>query len=198
MHYIAAHVSAESERVPSTLLFNKITGMFIVAVSIPFEEYENQADFYIAIGADFNHVNDTVVGGLIIKEDGTYVEDFKVMSRDEAPRMVYESQLNAQAEYKITKKYSIVDQINVLSRAIQAIAKKAGVDVSELTEMQDYIDLCLQTNATQKAFYRDNPDIVYVSDEQKEADDAARLEGGLHEALGPRTVGGIRISGTTG
>lgn len=178
-------------RVDAVLLFNKLNGLFITANSIGPEDHDKiDTTHYVYRAVKFDFVNDTVEGNLTLNPDGTFTDNFKVVDKSEQTPVIYELQLNAAAEYKITKKYPVIEQINVLSRALGLLAEKAGVELPELDEMKDYIKLCLDTNAAQKEFYSENPDVTYITDEERTDTDTRRFEGGLHETLGPRTLTG--------
>jgi len=178
-------------RIDAVLLFNKLNGLYITANSIGPEDHDKiDTTHFVYRAVKFDFVNDTVEGNLILNADGTFTDNFKVVDKSEQATVVYEQQLNAAAEYKITKKYPVIEQVNVLSRALQLLAEKAKVDLPELEEMTDYIKLCLDTNKSQKEFYSGNPDVTYITDEERTETNTRRFEGGLHEALGPRTLTG--------
>lgn len=180
-----------SGRTDAVLLFNKLNGLFITASSIGPEDHDKiDTTHYTYRAVQFDFVNDTVEGNLTLNADGTFTDNFKVVDKSEQATVVYEQQLNAAAEYKITKKYPVIEQINVLSRALQILAGKAKVELPELDEMTDYIKLCLDTNKSQKEFYSGNPDVTYITDEERLDTHTRRFEGGLHEALGTRTLTG--------
>lgn len=181
-------------RVPTTHFFNKLNGMHLWSVmNNTTGPHPHDPELFVTRQAPFNHSRDRLVGGLIVGENGTYTDAFKIIDQSEDTPVYYESNLNQQAESKITKKYPIVAQINVLSRVIKTIADKVGVEVEELDEMLSYIQLCLDTNAAQKEFYRGNADVSYVSDEDASDELARKMEGGVHEWIGPRDVTGGRV-----
>lgn len=181
-------------RVDAVLMFNKLNGMYISAINLAPEEYCNiDTNMYTYRLAKFDFVNDIVEGQLTLQEDGTFKDDFKVVDKTEQKQVVNELQLNTAAEYKITKRYPVIEQVNVLSRAISKLAEQLGAELTELDEMNDYIKLCLDVNAAQKEFYRESPDVIYVTDEERIETESRRFEGGLHESVGPRTLTGGTI-----
>lgn len=181
-------------RVPTTHFFNKLNGMHLWSVmNNASGPHPHDPELFVTRQADFDHSRDRLVGGLIVGANGTYTDNFTIIDQDEEPPTYNEANLNQQAEEKITKKYPIVDQINVLARAIKQIGDKVDVELEELDEMLSYIKLCLDTNAAQKEFYRGNPDIRYVSDEDASDKLASQLEGGIHEWIGARDVTGGRV-----
>lgn len=189
--------NVQSKRVTSTILFNAVNGKFLNVIDIPLEIYKRHqgsiSDLVIAIEREFDFVTDTVVGDLIIDNDGNYTENFEVVRLDETKPIRTEESLNMTVEYKITTKYPIIEQVNILSRAVQKLATEAKVDLPELKEMVSFIELCLETNENQKEFFRTSDDYIYISNEQQRAEASERMEGGLHEAVGARNITGGRI-----
>lgn len=186
-----------ANRTPHAHMFNKLNGMHLYSIFLngPLNHYTDDKMFYTRT-ADFDPVTDVVVGGLDIADNGVVTDNFKIVPITEMPDRVYERSLNLAAEEKITKKYPVADQLSIVARTLEKIAKATGVDVEELSEMLSYIDLCLTTNKAQKEFYRENSDIEYVSDEKAASDFAASMEGGIHEHLGARLITGGRIFGS--
>lgn len=187
-------------RIPTTLLFNKQNGVFFtyVCVAIEFSQYDKT--LYEGREVLFDHASDVVIGGLTKNAAGEFEDTFEVIPATEQKEKVYERFLNLQAEQKITKKYPLVDQINLLVSAIQRLAKEHEfTDLPEfkaLTEMTSYVDQVISTNQAKKEFYSANPDVDYYTDERVAAEESARMEGGIHEALGPRTVTGGSVFGS--
>lgn len=187
-------------RVSATALFNKINGMHVTVVGIPLDQCQYDKALYEARSVLINFADDVVIGGLTVNKDGTYTDSFEVIKQKDQKEQVFELMLNLQAEQKITKEYPLVNQINILIKAVQRLGDEAGLqktpEFEELSEMVSYIDLCISTNQSKKEFYRDNPDVEYITDEQVAAETAARMEGGIHESLGPRPITGGSIFGT--
>lgn len=178
-------------RNPAVALFNKQNGIYIsVSNYLPEDMDKIDTDLYIAREVMFDFTNDTIEGDIIINKDGTTTDDFKVVDKSEVRPVIYETQLNSRAEYKITKRYPVIEQINILSRSLQLIAEKTGTALPELEELTDYIKLCLDTNKAQKEFYRGSPDVTYITEEEHTERESARFEGGLHEIIGPRVITG--------
>lgn len=187
-------------RVPTTLLFNKQNGVFFTFVCLPIATSQYNTTLYEGREELFDHAKDVVEGQLIKNADGTFTDAYKVIPASEQKEKVYERFLNLQAEQKITKAYPLVDQINLLVNAIQRLAKEHEfTDLPEfqaLSEMTSYIDQCIATNQAKKEFYSGNPDVDYYTDERVAAEESAKMEGGIHEELGPRLVTGGSVFGT--
>lgn len=166
------------------LQFNKITGAPVGVLSWVEPATLNQEFFTYVEDPEFDLENDLVKGNY---------PDYQVVDRRTQPQKVYEAALDSVARDKITKVYPVVQQVNVLGRAILKLSEQLGVDQSELNEMLAYIAEVKRTNAIQKQSYMENPAYEYISIEAAEAATADQLEGGLHEAYGPRTATGGRV-----
>lgn len=190
-------LSSFSARVPATILFNKHNGELLFVVKGSREEYgEVDEESFIARWADYDFMRDKVIGELLIDEDGNVTDNWSVVDQDDAPAMVLEKNLNRMAEQKITKKYPIAEQISIVARVVAKIADKVGVEAEDLEEMLSYMQLCFETNAAQKEFYRGNPDVEYISDEEAAERNTRKLAGGIHEKLGARPVTDGRVFGS--
>lgn len=176
------------KRVRALLLFNKVNGEFISAIGWNDPTTLSGHDHINFIEDQYDFMNDVVKGNY---------PDYKVVNKDEGPQPYYESSADAAMSAKITKLYPVVEQVNVLGRALSILAEKLGVteELSELTEMMEYIKLCKEVNSSTKEFYRDSPDFIYISNEQLATQENAKYEGGLHEAFGARTISGGRVFG---
>lgn len=190
----------EDGRISATALFNKQNGVYVTTVGIPYDDSQYDQNLYVGRSVLFNFADDVLLGKLIKNEDGTFSDAFEVIKRSEQKEQIFEKQLNIMAESKITKKYPLVDQINLLVKAVQRLGQEHELsDLPEFTalgEMTSYIDQCIATNQAKKEFYSASPDVDYITDEQIEAETSARMEGGIHEALGPRSVAGGSIFGS--
>lgn len=188
-----------SNRVPATALFNRLNGEFVTITNVSPEESQHDQEYYIhrAIEFDFTEDGDTLIGNLIINPSGTVTDNFKVVPKAEAPVVVTEAQMNAMASEKITSRYPITQQINLLTRAIQRLGEENGLgeteEFQELFEMTEYIKYCLQVNKTKKEHYASDPEVHYESSEDEAARISRSMEGGIHEALGPRKISGGRV-----
>lgn len=185
----AIDVISKNGRVPCSLFFNKLNGMFLHASTLVDINEINNQEYVTVIEADFDLMNDIVVGNY---------PDYTIQDRSEAKQTFYEGQADAAMSTKITKQYPVVEQVNILGRAIVALAAKAGVELDELTEMLEYIKLCKSINASTKEFYSGSPDFIYISNAELAETEAARTEGGLHELYGPRSITGGRVFNTDG
>lgn len=179
-------------RIKAILIFNKASGAYMHAVSWVDPMTLGGQDIFTFVEDEIDLLNDTVVG---------IYPDYTIQAAGEGPQKIYESQLNARVAYKITKRYSVTKQINVLGKLLTALAERAGFDpeaeddptgYGELLEMLDYIDQVKQANAAARAEYINSPDYIYISNADLEAELAERSAGGAHEFTGSREIeGGI-------
>lgn len=189
-----------SERIDSTALFNKLSGAYFSVTNVPIDQSQHNTEFFEARSVFFDFTKDIIVGNLIVNGDGTYTDAFSVVPQVDAPEPIHERNLNMQAEQKITKKYPLVTQLNLLTKAVNRLGKEHDLLETEefqaLNEMVSYINQCIQTNQAKKEFFANHPDVEYYSDERLAEEQLARLEGGVHEWLGPRTIDGGFVFGT--
>ena len=158
--------------------FNKITGEYITM----HHWHENHAletvySKYLEVEFDpnlFGHI-------------GNY-DDFQIVPIDQVPVLVPEEHLDTLAEDKILRDYSYGKQLNMLSASILKLAEHVGCPLPELEEMVSSIAETLRKNQLRKDSHEANPESQYVSKEQAAATLSRQLEGGLHEALGPRKI----------
>lgn len=174
---------AVPDRQPALLFFNKANGIWLNAIPYVDPQTLGGHDHLTFVAADMSMTEDTVIGEY---------PDFKVIAKSDIPPTVTESQLDAAMSAKITVRYPVVQQVNVLGRALLKLAEIHGItaELSELNEMLSYIDLCKDNNRTQKEFYRESTEYSYITNAELADLESSRFEGGLHEALGPRTISG--------
>ena len=190
----------ESVKIDSTALFNKLNGIYFGISSIPITDKHHDENLFLARSVQFDFSRDIIVGNIIVNADGTYTDNFKVIDKDDQKQQVYERNLNRQAEQKITKEYPLVDQLNLLVKAVTLLGGKHDLleteEFTALTEMVSYINQCIQTNQAKKEFYSTSPDVEYFSDERVSEETSARMEGGIHEVVGARPVTGGSVFGS--
>lgn len=193
-------VTPQSEKMTATALFNKLTGVYFSVSSLPIENSQHNADLFEARSVLFDFTKDTIKGGLIVNPDGTYIDAFEVIDEATETNKITERNLNMQAEQKITKKYPLVTQLNLLTKAVNLLGSKhdllAEPEFEALNEMVSYINQCIQTNQSKKEFYATHPDVDYYSDERVTKEQNQRMEGGVHEWLGARPVMGGSVFGS--
>jgi hypothetical protein len=195
---LAEAYTVPSEKIRALIQFNKITGEPVAEMMWVDPETLNN-DFFVYREVMFDFQNDMVVGT---------ADNFEIKNKLEMPIVMTEEQLDAAARDKITKEYPVIQQVNIVGTAIlkleeqlrdltAALKERFGMEfdlssaTAQLVEMRNYIDEVKRANTIRKTFYQESPDYEYISYEAAAAAEARRLEGGLHEAYGPRpTTGG--------
>ncbi len=175
------------------LTFNKTNGAFIAAAWNVDVETMGGTDYLQHVQvASFDSNVEEVVG---------YYPDFKIVSIEElGGSPILESDVDKGAAEKVTKEYPVAKQVNIISNALLEVARALNLpeknEAGELTaigklgDMRTYIEEVLGDNERRKQFYRENPNIRYVSAEDEARTQAEVLEGGIHELLGARKIEG--------
>lgn len=186
-------------RIPATALFNRLNGELVSVSSSPIGESQYNEDYYIArsVMFDFGDNGDKIEGNVLISKNGVITDNFRVLAADEQTPTIYEAQLNAMAAQKITKKYPLTKQLNLLVACVNRLGAEHELlstdEFEALNEMVEYVNYCVQVNQTKKEHYANDPTVNYVSDEAAAEALSRSMEGGIHEAIGPRTITGGRI-----
>ena len=157
----------ESKSVKVTLIFNRLNGVFLSATNLPLDLCDQDDIHCIYVEDMMDLYDEEVVGGLVIAEDGSYTKDYEIIHRDLMKTKIYESQLDTTVATKITVRYPLVEQVNILGRALKKLAEVSNVELTELEELLDYIKLVKDTNKVYKEIYANSPDIEYISNEEK-------------------------------
>lgn len=176
-----------------TLVFNRLNGAYVATSTQPLELHDLNDPLCIYVSDEMDMAVDEVVGDLTIHEDGTWTANYKIQPEESGELLtIYEEMLDAIVAEKITKRYTVVEQINIIAKAVKQLTDAAGVENEELEEYLDYVNLVKETNKLHKQFYQQSEDYTYVSNAEVAEQEARRYEGGLHERIGGRPVeGGI-------
>lgn len=174
-------MSTTYPRVLSTLLFNATNGLFITAIGKPLESFVYDDSRYIAREVEFSLKNDTVEGGIIIDGDER-IDNFTVVAKADLVTTVYERSLNAAVERIITSQYPLIEQINVLTKALVSIAGqseelKALGPVKDLFEMSEYIEAQLTGNKSKKQDCVNCEVVTFVTDQELLELNKKKMEG---------------------
>lgn len=175
-----------TSRAPAILQFNKLSGEFLNAFRTPDNDISTLGghDFFTFVVDDYSLTEDIIVGKY---------PDYKVVSQKDLPTKMFEETMDIQVQNKITKRYKLVDQVNIISAAILKIAEVTGVELPELTEMRDYIDEVKRANKVRRDFYKESPDYEYISIEDEVSRLEGQLDGGVHELFGPQQISPGRV-----
>ena len=158
--------------------FNKISGAYTGLFQKVDLEILDQT-YYDYVAVEIDSEKQRIVGTK---------NNFTISTLAEEPILVTERALNNAAAYKIEEEYTIYRQLTILGEALEKCMNKLAVSDDKFYEMRSYIDEVKRVNDLLKADYAADPAYNYMSlsDEQEAIN--AQLEGGLHEAIGPRTL----------
>lgn len=164
------------------LQFNKTSGVFVTTISGITSDSILNKEFYNYIEVEMD-VNKQIV-------QGTY-DDFKIIDKSKLPPRVYESHLNKLCHEKITKEYPYVKQIDVMRTVLEELVKSSKIDgkiIEEFDEMNSYINEIKRRNKVIKESYKNSKGHQYISIAKQNEESEKKLEGGIHEAIGPRPI----------
>ena len=159
--------------------FNKLSGQMVGIMSKECAEHLN-TDYYTYKPITIDETKEKWVGNL---------EDGRVVNLDDAPVTVREEELDGACTAAIERLYPPYSQINALSAALRAVIAQTGAsgpEIDHFLDIFDYIDEKRSQNNNYKKAYEEGPDWDYKSKAQSAAEYNAAMEGGLHEAEGPR------------
>lgn len=171
-------------RQPMLAKFNKYSGAFITCIGVIPLEYLNTENFAF-VEVDIDPITQIIEGKL---------ESFKIVDKATAKTKIYERQVNNMCKEKIYKRFQLEVQLDILRDAITEIAEKVGVENEALADMNAYIDGVKRANKVLKAGYIANPDFEFITVEAEQAEEEAKMEGGLHEKMGPANLVNLGLS----
>lgn len=116
---------------------------------------------------------------------GTY-DGFDIVNLAELPQVIHEEALNGQMRNKIAESYSNNDRLEILERSLLKLADSIGVQLPELEDVVDVIEEIKRTNELRKESLAKDPEYTYISVSEQAQIEIEKLEGGLHEVIGPR------------
>lgn len=175
---VEQEIRGESGVVKYIAQFNKITGDYIT-LHLWHENHALEQVYSKYLEVEF----DPVLYGHI----GNY-DNFEIVPIDQVPVLVTEESLDVLAEDKVLRDYSYGRQLNLLGASIMTLANHVGCPLPELEEMLSSISETLRKNELRKQSHDKNPESLYVSKERAAIILSRQLEGGLHEAHGPRKI----------
>lgn len=162
-------MSENLNRTEALAQFNKITKVFITILQKVDVSWLNN-DFYLYREINIDPIKEKVIG--------TY-DNFEIVSIEDQPLAITEDGLNALAREKILKKYPIEEQLTIIEKTLEILASTAGIDYSELKEMNEYIAEIKRANGIRKDFYANDSDYQYTSTEDMEQLLSLQHEGGI-------------------
>lgn len=161
--------------------FNKASGAYVnVFQLVPVEVLNNEHYVYVQVEIDI----------ATQRIEGVY-ENFKIVEIATSATKIYESQVNNACKEKIYKRFQPEVQLDILRVTLATICEKLEVVDETFEDMNDYIDSVKRANKVLKQAYIDNPDFQFITIEQEQAESEAKLDGGLHEVMGPKNLLGL-------
>lgn len=108
-------------------------------------------------------------------------DNYTIVAISELPELVTEDSINQLAKEKILKKYPLEKQLTIIGTMLEQLADSAGIDATDVKDMNDYIGEIRRANAIRKEFFANNPDYQYMSTEDVEAEINELQEGGIND-----------------
>lgn len=148
--------------------FNKLNGEFVAVHSgVPDYNILNHKSYdYREVEIDLS--NEDIVGT---------IDNFEIVNVNEGPVEITEDMVDELARNRITKAYPLERQLSIMGQMLEKLADQAGVDATDLKEMNDYITEAKRVNKIRKQFYMDNPDYVYKTNQEVEDKIERKFEG---------------------
>lgn len=169
---------------PMLAQFNAASGVYVNCISVVDLAYLNTVNFnYVEVVIDINTQ----------RIDGVY-DNFKIVNIADEPTVIYESMVNELCKEKIFKRFAVEVQLDILRQALAEICEKVGHTNEALDDMNDYIDGVKRANKVLKDAYQNNPDFQFITIEEANAIEEAKLDGGLHELMGPANLLGLGLT----
>ena len=159
-------------RVKAYAQFNKLNKQFTTVIGeVPDKSLLNH-DLYLYQDIEIDLYEETVVGDY---------DNFSVVAVVSQPAMMKEDELNVVARDKILEKYSLEKQLTIIGGLLERLADNAGVDATDIKEMNAYINEIKRANAIRKEFYANNPDYTYKTTEDVQSEIDSVYEGGIND-----------------
>lgn len=169
---------------PMLAQFNAVSGVYVNCISVVPLEYLNTTNFnYVEIVIDVTKQ----------RVNGVY-DNFTIVNIADEPTVIYESMVNELCKEKIFKRFAVEVQLDILRQVVAEICEKVGHTNEALEDMNDYIDGVKRANKVLKEAYKNNPDFQFITVEEANAIEEAKLDGGLHELMGPQNLLGLGLS----
>jgi hypothetical protein len=163
--------------------FNATSGAYINTIGVvPLEWLDTEHYSYVEVEID---VKTQKIEGV--------KDSFKIVDIATSKTKIYETMVNNQCKEKIYARFHLEVQLDLIRDVVTKLADKAGLLHDELADMNDYIDGVKRANKILKQSYINNPDFDFITIEQQAAEHEAKLDGGLHEAMGPKNLLGLGL-----
>jgi hypothetical protein len=159
--------------------FNKITGEFIALLQPEEDTSILNNDFFNYTEVEMDLATQELVG--------TY-DNFQIVNIQDQPVTMYEAALDNAAQFKIDKSYGVYKRLEVQEQLLEKLAVALNVEDEAFLEMRDYIAEVRANNKLYKESLMNDPTYKFVTLEEERTTYENRLEGGIHELIGPREL----------
>lgn len=164
---------------PFLAQFNKITGEFIALLQPEEDTSILNHDFFNYKEVELDLATQDLVG--------TY-DNYEIVNKQDQPVTIYEAALDNAAQFKIDKSYGVYTRLEIQEQLLEKIATALNVEDETFLEMRDYIAEVRANNKLYKESLMNDPAYKFVSLEEEKTTYENRLEGGIHELIGPREL----------
>jgi len=160
------------------LLFNKVSGAHISTI----------------VSNDTSGLDATYYKWKILQFDASTHEWYgdydsgKLMAKDDLPTVIYEESVDDQAGAVIKESYPWFSQVNILTNLLKKLIDEnniSGEEVEKFNQMYSFIEARRDANRRYKSAYIAEDSFLFKTRRDVWNEQAERLDGGLHELLGP-------------
>ena len=175
-HQIDELIASENVTQEQTLIFNKLTGVFVAKM----------------IGSHLDKVNTTYCKGKVVTfnpETHEYVGNYdsgSVVDKSTAPRVASELDLDETAGLHIRKKYNYHHQLNHIIDMMKLLLVASSLSDEQkasFNSMKEYIDEIRDLNGKYKDSYTNDPNWIYKNKETVKTEVQNKMAGGMSEEI---------------
>ena len=175
-HQIDELIASENVTQEQTLIFNKLTGVFVAKM----------------IGSHLDKVNTTYCKGKVMTfnpETHEYVGNYdsgSVVDKSTAPRVASELDLDETAGLHIRKKYNYHHQLNHIIDMMKLLLDASSLSDEQkasFNSMKEYIDEIRDLNGKYKDSYTNDPNWTYKTKETVKTEVQNKMAGGMSEEI---------------
>jgi len=159
--------------------FNKITGEFIGLFRYQEDKSMFNHDYFSFAEVEIDLATQELVGKY---------DNFEIVNIQDQPVTMYEAALDNAAQFKIDKSYGVYKRLEIQEQLLEKISAALNVEDETFLEMRDYIAEVRANNKLYKESLMNDPAYKFVSLEEEKTTYENRLEGGIHELIGPREL----------
>ena len=175
-HQIDELFASENVTQEQTLIFNKLTGVFVAKM----------------IGSHLDKVNTTYCKGKVVTfnpETHEYVGNYdsgSVVDKSTAPRVASELDLDETAGIHIRKKYNYHHQLNHIIDMMKLLLDASSLSDEQkasFNSMKEYIDEIRDLNGKYNDSYTNDPNWTYKTKETVKTEVQNKMAGGMSEEI---------------